>query len=285
MKIFDLSAEDFIPKNQLFLVAFRHQTHEVPHRHEFYELVFVLSGTAVHLYEDVPEPISSGRVILVSPGRKHMYKSPDGLMLCNVLMKKEALEWFAGYENDLPLFRLLFLSGEYHPLVLSPARLAAVNVLLEKIMAEQTGCSAGSLFAGKIFFMEVILELCRSGGSGPGIRPDKSLRLGQMLRFINLHHTEDITRDDIFRAGFCSTRSGNRLFAEQLHSTPMRELLKVRIDHARELLPFFSASETAIRCGFRDSNYFSLCFKKATGLSPRAYMKRVAEEIDEKSRP
>ena len=285
MQVSELAAKDFIREDRLFQAAFRHQTCETLHRHDFYELVFVLSGTAVHVYEDAPEPVSSGRVIVIPPGKKHMYRNPNDLMLCNVLMKGEIFDWFVGAERELPLFRELFLSGKYHPLVLGPARLAEINSLLERIIAETTGCPPGGLLAGKVFFMEMILLLCRSGGSGTGIRPDKSLRLGQMLRFIELHHTEDITRNDIFRAGFCSTRSGNRLFAEQLHSTPMRELLKVRIDHARELLPFFSVSETALRCGFRDSNYFSLCFKKATGFSPRSYMKRVAEEIDWKSRP
>ena len=75
------------------------------------------------------------------------------------------------------------------------------------------------------------------------------------------------------KAGEVSISVGSRIFQEFLHETPIGHLIRVRIDHASELLrrTDLPVSEIAFRCGFRDTNYFSLQFKKTTGLSPREF--------------
>jgi AraC family L-rhamnose operon transcriptional activator RhaR/AraC family L-rhamnose operon regulatory protein RhaS len=72
-----------------------------------------------------------------------------------------------------------------------------------------------------------------------------------------------------------SISTANRLFNKLLHETPIKYLIRLRINHAVILLKQgdLSISDVAYRSGFQDSNYFSLQFKKITGVAPARFRK------------
>lgn len=72
-----------------------------------------------------------------------------------------------------------------------------------------------------------------------------------------------------------------RCFKEELGRTPLGYLTWLRINHAKSLLrhdTYLSIEDVADRCGFRDSFYFSTCFKKHTGTSPLKYRRQFLQE-------
>ena len=60
-----------------------------------------------------------------------------------------------------------------------------------------------------------------------------------------------------------------------MQTSPVEQLLRIRLNAAAEMLAVkgCSVAETAYACGFNDSNYFSLQFRRLFGLSPRDYVK------------
>ncbi len=67
-----------------------------------------------------------------------------------------------------------------------------------------------------------------------------------------------------------------RLFKKYTSFSPSVYFNNLRMERAKELLfanPFFSISEIASLCGFKDSLYFSSNFKQYTGVSPSQYKK------------
>lgn len=65
----------------------------------------------------------------------------------------------------------------------------------------------------------------------------------------------------------------NNLFKKFYKITPMELVRKMKINHAKELLitSRYSIAEIANLCGFEDQHYFSLVFKKVTGVPPSRY--------------
>ncbi len=57
--------------------------------------------------------------------------------------------------------------------------------------------------------------------------------------------------------------------------SPMAFRIRVRMNRARNELPFYSVAEVARDLGFGDAKHFSRIFKKHTGLAPRDYKKMV----------
>ena len=73
-----------------------------------------------------------------------------------------------------------------------------------------------------------------------------------------------------------------RCFKTETGRTPLEYLTTLRINKAIQLLTQCShkSIETiASNCGFRDSFYFSTCFKKYTGLSPLQYRKQHPPDL------
>ena len=69
------------------------------------------------------------------------------------------------------------------------------------------------------------------------------------------------------------------LFREQVGMTPQQFLEQQRLERARQLLELSGRSigDIAGDVGFDNPFYFTLRFKKLTGLSPRDYRKRAGE--------
>ncbi len=67
-----------------------------------------------------------------------------------------------------------------------------------------------------------------------------------------------------------STTYLRRLFAQNLGTTPLRYLNRMRIEYATALLQsgYYTVEEVAEMSGFNDPKYFSTTYKKHTGLSP-----------------
>ena len=68
-----------------------------------------------------------------------------------------------------------------------------------------------------------------------------------------------------------------RKFIEQYNVPPKEYLTDKRLDLAISLLrtKYYNIKQTAQKCGFEDSRYFSTVFKKHFGESPNKYLKRL----------
>lgn len=91
---------------------------------------------------------------------------------------------------------------------------------------------------------------------------------------------EPITLESLGRACKLSPSRLARLFSEQVGVPPMRFLEQQRLDRARQLLELsgHGVAQIAEQVGFNSPFYFTLRFKRATGLSPTAYRRRFAAQ-------
>ena len=100
-------------------------------------------------------------------------------------------------------------------------------------------------------------------------------QLASALRFIRERACEDIVVGDILRQVPMARRSLESRMRETIGRTPNAEILRVKIVRARQLLATtaLSLAEIAERCGFRHSEYFSVVFKRETGITPGVFRK------------
>ncbi len=69
-----------------------------------------------------------------------------------------------------------------------------------------------------------------------------------------------------------------RLFKAEYGKTPLEYVDELRLINAKELLenmPMYSITQISELCGFGDPLYFSVFFKKHTGISPKHYRKNT----------
>ncbi len=99
-------------------------------------------------------------------------------------------------------------------------------------------------------------------------------RIKKALAFLEQNYDAALSLEDIAASAGLGVSSCLRLFRSVLDTTPVRYLVKLRLQKAAELLKRGEAktiAELAYACGFSDASYFDRCFRKEYGQTPSAY--------------
>lgn len=99
--------------------------------------------------------------------------------------------------------------------------------------------------------------------------------ISQAKEFIKSNYHNDISIKNIADACFTSESYLYKLFKKKMNITIGEYITNCRISAACDLLANTEMSLTNIAsmCGFNSQSYFSYCFKKNTGLSPKDFKK------------
>lgn len=103
------------------------------------------------------------------------------------------------------------------------------------------------------------------------------------LEYIEYHYTEKLTVQDIADYIGISRSQLYRVFMELYQKSPMDIILEYRIRMACQLLKTskLSIGSVGYSVGFEDNLYFSRAFKKVMGISPREYIRSIANGSEE----
>lgn len=108
--------------------------------------------------------------------------------------------------------------------------------------------------------------------------------LKKAIGYIRGNYTKNISLSDLCAVSSVTKQQMIRYFKESLSTTPIRYITELRINRSKELFlthPELSVQEVAQELGFSDPHYFSRMFKRISGESPSAFIKRV-RNFDEK---
>jgi two-component system, response regulator YesN len=100
-------------------------------------------------------------------------------------------------------------------------------------------------------------------------------RMTLAQNFLEGHYPERLTVRDVAEAANLSESRLSHLFRERLATTVMDYLLAVRVSRAKTLLltTSMTCTEIAFETGFNDPSYFTRCFRRSVGSSPREFRK------------
>ena len=108
-------------------------------------------------------------------------------------------------------------------------------------------------------------------------KPAKSadtVRIEQMLQYMQASYAEPIALADIAQAAGLSERECLRCFHRTISDSPVQYLLKYRLMQGAALLrasPAASIAEVSAACGFDSPSYFSKQFRRFYQRPPREY--------------
>ncbi len=104
-----------------------------------------------------------------------------------------------------------------------------------------------------------------------------SVRIKDMLSYINAHFAEKVTLGQIAKAADISDREALRCFQRSVKMTPFEYLAGRRIQEAADMLAGTNEQIIMIGelCGFSSGSYFGKVFKERMGCSPKEFRKRL----------
>lgn len=96
-------------------------------------------------------------------------------------------------------------------------------------------------------------------------------RLLKVIQLMQSHTEEVLNLTEIGEKVGLSTRQMERLFRTHLRTTPNAFYMQLRLERARHLLlqSTMSITQIATACGFNSTSYFTRCYTRGFGLTPR----------------
>lgn len=253
------------------------------HRHHFYEIIWVLSGTAMHVTDGFRHRIGPGEVMVIDPKRRHGYEDTESLNLINLLLDPSLFPAWEDAFSELHGFQRLFvLSGdqwerkEYsNRLRLTEQDAEDLSEWINRMEAETHSDARESTVLAENWAFQIIGLLSRRGdrllprSSKP--HPPAS-GVNRLFSWIEVHLEEPLRVEDLAREAGMSVRTLQRAFRQRAGSSPMAYLRERRMALAERLLRQpgdQTVADIGRQCGYADPTHFATAVKRHFGHSPR----------------
>jgi len=234
-----------------------------PEGYPWYQWIQCLSGRGEVIVGGKREEVGPGYGFFLLPDECHEYRSLSGDWVT---------DWmgFGGFAVD-EVLRLVGLeaSGVYEI-----SDLWRLKTLLREVYNATQIDSAIAHHETSLLVYETLLSLKVALEPRTRDAQPRHAKLRPVLQHIRTHYAAGMGIDDLSAVIGVTPQYLCKLFRQALDMRPFEYLTAFRVSKAKELLvarPELSIAELATTVGFSDSNYLCRVFKKAEGMSPRAF--------------
>jgi AraC-like DNA-binding protein len=272
-----MSADDLPPPfHSIRLTSHPLQWTHVPHRHEFWQLVFVRQGTG-EICLNKSFRVEEGELAVLPPDQPHLWKNAAKKPL--VLFNLHISAGCAGF-GELEQMLASVCRKPDEPAI-APGR-KRLRELLELTLSEISRGDYGYRYQSAALLTELVIVAVREISA---VEPRQqalctpSARIGKALWYLETNYAKTVTLEDLGKALNLSPKHVCHIFRKELGTSPLNQLRKLRIEKARAFLEEtdLSAKEIAFATGFNDEHYFNRLFRKLVGVPPLAYRRRNRE--------
>lgn len=241
--------------------------------HEDIEIKCFYEGNAILLIGSEKVSVKAGDVVMINPYEFHATVAADeNSGKYHIIMVP--LDFFFGIE-ELNLRKLFFSEKRMFRTLFSGD--GELYDIIVKIADESRKKEEFYELRIRIFLMELFSLLLRRGIADLPYSVDKKATISlyelidPALSHIKTTYSEEITLDYLAKLCGVSKHYFCRAFKSITKKSPMEYLRDYRLQMANILLSDKEngISEISALCGFDDPNYFSRCYKKKYGNSPR----------------
>ncbi len=280
----DIVIEGF---NSIYYFEFSKDFNHEPEQHDFWEMVYVDSGSVNAITNGVGCTLSQGQVIFHEPMEPHAHVSDsrvsNSMLVVSFTTHSPVMQTFRGKTFTLDKTSKLLLS-----LFLEEAKNALGNVPSQ--YTDRANLSFGSDVFGASQLLtchltEFLIKLARSGSSiTTKVTPSKQSRdiannsiCELVCEYMKKNLYSDISLKELCEIFLMGKTQMCKIFRECTGKSPMEFYASLKIHQAKRLLreKQYSVSQVSDMLGYSSIHTFSRAFKTSTGMSPMAYIKSI----------
>lgn len=280
--------KDFLEKGIKF-TAYREKNlgHSTVHKHNFLELIYILSGNAVHYIDGIAYNVTKGDLLLIDTNETHYHYSETGVTYADMVLLPDfiseslhsshtALDLFAFYiynkndvDKDEQKLRAPLVRFRGNELIESDG---IVNAICNEIEQKQKNyIEIVSNYLNILLYMMV-----RNIESNETvIMNDIRDVIPGIIDYIEKNSDQNITLSDMATKYFYSPSYFSRAFKKYFGKTFSSYLQSVRIEKVIQLMqdPSLSIDEISMKTGYNNKRELYRAFKNITGTTPSNYKK------------
>lgn len=265
-------------KRKTVVVQYSNEKFDMPlmHRHYMHELYYLLGGEINYYVADKVYTVPPGSFVFVPPGVMHRTQ--------NMGENRERI--LINFDGRILPHGLDAMMAEYskeNMISVSRTKQPIIEDILVKIENEYTLKHKNHKELLEAYVTELLILMNRYKGSVIKKIENVDEIVVKIAEYINDHFTEKLSLKSLSSEFGISEAYLSRRFKGITGMGINNYIQYVRIEHAKELLQNTSMSVMSVseKCGFEDSNYFSVVFKRIMGCSPNSYTKDMRKQNED----
>jgi len=253
------------------------------HGHDFFELVYVMRGSAMHHLGAHTLRIREGDYFIMDLGSFHCYQENRDFVIVNCLFAPEYVDralvncpsLSALLSNEMRQFGTqlkMFNAADrvYHD------DSGHVRSLIESMEAEYAGREAGYLEMIRCHLTEILVRTARAAAEGGGTARSHPA-VAAMAEYLHANYASPLSLKDMSAKLGYTPQYLSCLFHKETGVSLSGFLQRLRVEKSCAFLAQsrMSVSSIAQEVGYSDLKHFNGVFRSHMGMSPREFRARV----------
>lgn len=251
-----------------------------PHRHDFYHMMWVLSGSGSHVIDSIRHDVRPHTLYFMAPGQVHDLELSDDTAGYSISFSSEFFSFKVQNRHsstDVPVYDFEQFGACVH---LDPAQVRELSPAMDGIVHEYGREAIGYQDAIWSYLHIFLIKVARmrEAAAIPEAAASRNVLLSRRFKSLLEQHFRSIDEPaDYARLLNVTERSLNEATRQALGNTAARLIRdRVMLEAKRLLLHSeISIAEIAGLLSFDDPAYFSRCFRKHSGRSPIDYRRSL----------
>jgi AraC-like DNA-binding protein len=252
------------------------------HRHIFFELVYIVSGTATHHLEQDTTQLRAGDYFIIDTGSVHCYRDVRDFQIVNCLFLPEYIDRAL---TDCPSLSSLLSNQVLRfglPVNIQTAdRIfhdseGVVGRIIRTMEQEYAAKGTGYLELLRCYLTQVLVCAVRASEEAERIRTPHRATTA-IVEHLRCHYTEPLSLDELSRKLNYTPQYISSLFHKDTGMSLQEFLQRIRIEEACRLIEQGEQQMVRIaqKVGYGDVKHFARVFRRIKGVSPREFRSEI----------
>ncbi|WP_127490803.1 AraC family transcriptional regulator [Paenibacillus glycanilyticus] len=237
------------------------------HKHDdLHEIIVVCGGEGMFTIGGQSYSVSGGDILVYNKGVLHEEQS---------LVDNPLITYYCGFSlpKASPSEDWVIPPG-VEPVIRSSRAFSEIEALMRMIVDESSIKEEGYEGISRYLINSVILLLRRAVRNQQQIKQESNTGLAEQIKdYIDRNYTQNISLKDLGRQFHVNPYYISHVFKDHYRISPINYAIHRRIGEATRLLVTTEMKvwEVAKLLGYDNPNYFSIIFRRVTGLSPNRF--------------
>lgn len=267
-----------IISNKMISVDIRSEISSTPsHTHDFLEMLYIFSGSAIHYYKEKKTPLSKGKYVFIDFNSEHSLKNKSDdfkAITCTFVPEfiDSTLLGCTGIADALKSYNINLVSRSIADIAFFDDDPERILPLLELMMDEYKRKDAGYMSIIRSCLIQILVLTTRKTEL---VTAHIDERISEIAEYINGNYSENVTLEEMSKRFYCSLSNISILFKKHMGMTFTEYLRKTRMEAACKLLvnTVKSIDEIANDTGYSDVRSFRKHFKNSYNVTPLRFRK------------
>lgn len=251
------------------------------HSHNFFEIVYVLEGSAIQTLEGFDSVVKQGDYFLIDYGSSHSYSKCRDFKIINCLFMPEYIDaTLRGCTSFANLITNYLIQFDYSILSKVPANNVftdtdgSIREFFESLLEEFVCRQAGYVEIMRCNLIKILVLSLR------GLYVKNTHRhpaTEEIIKHVEENYARSVTLGELSEKLYFSLPYLCNRFQKDMGLSFSQYLQKVRIEKSCRLLAETNLSVTQIaqNVGYADTKHFGKVFKDITNMTPREFKREI----------